>query len=336
MTNHRLLTTVGQDYAVFHEGYDHLVVDNLEPDSDYELHGHHLRTLPDLGRELSRFVTVNDVHFGETVCGLIEGTDMGPVFSVPEGEIPYPEFMNAAAITQMSACAPDAVLVKGDLTSNGTDEEYQRFLEVYGGAFGDKLFHIRGNHEAYNRADFVNHSQVLINLPGVTLAMIDTSQPGVSGGTVYAADLDWLESVAASATTPVLVFGHHHIWDPAHKTRSENYFGIQPDQSEQLIAVFARHTSLVGYFAGHTHRNRVQRFPQTGDVPFVEVAAVKEFPGMFAEYKICEQGILQINHRLHAPEAMAWSEKTSVMYKGAYFDYAFGGIDDRCYVVHRN
>lgn len=81
-----LLTTVGQTFAIFHEG----------------------------------------VHFGETMCGLIEDSDMGPVLRVAEGERPYPEVMNESVIEAMQAANLDVVLVKGDLTSHGSFEVYRQ------------------------------------------------------------------------------------------------------------------------------------------------------------------------------------------------------------------
>ena len=53
----------------------------------------------------------------------------------------------------------------------------------------------------------------------------------------------------------------------------------------QLVAVAARRRAIVGYFAGHTHRNRVRRISSTGDRPWVEVACVKDYPGTWAEYR---------------------------------------------------
>jgi hypothetical protein len=135
------------------------------------------------------------------------------------------------------------------------------------------------------------------------------------------------------ATRPVLVFGHHHVWDPATSYRSADYFGIQPDESEKFIDFVAEHPSIRGYFAGHTHRNRVRYFPQTKAVPWVEVGCVKDFPGNWAEYQVYEGGILQITHRISTPQALNWSEKTRAMYNGTYYDYAFGSLSDRCYLV---
>jgi hypothetical protein len=95
--------------------------------------------------------------------------------------------------------------------------------------------------------------------------------------------------------------------------------------------VVARRPRIVGYFAGHTHRNRVRRFAATGDVPWVEVACVKDFPGAWAEYRVHEGGILQVFRRISAPEALAWSEKTRDLYGGLYGVYAFGELSDRCF-----
>ena len=47
----------------------------------------------------------------------------------------------------------------------------------------------------------------------------------------------------------------------------------------------------------------------TGDVPFVEVACVKDYPGSWAEYRVFEGGVLQVHRRLSSPAALAWSER---------------------------
>ena len=44
----------------------------------------------------------------------------------------------------------------------------------------------------------------------------------------------------ATSTKPVLVFGHHHPWDPSSTERSDHYFGINPDDSDALCAVISR------------------------------------------------------------------------------------------------
>jgi 3',5'-cyclic AMP phosphodiesterase CpdA len=188
---------------------------------------------------------------------------------------------------------------------------------------------VRGNHDG----DLAAFPTQEVILPGVILAILDTVIPGRPSGCLSPDELDWLDELGGRADRPVLVFGHHHVFDPESRSRPETYFGINPDDSEQLVAVVARRPALVGYFAGHTHRNRVRRFRPTGQVPWVEVACVKDFPGTWAEYQIYEGGALQIHHRIASPEALAWSEACRAMIGGLYPAYAMGELADRCFTI---
>jgi predicted phosphodiesterase len=327
------LTTVADDEVVFHDGLDVRRHTDLQPDTTYELDGAKVRTLPRPGELLTTFCTVNDVHFGETECGVLEGFGDGPIYRSEPGDEPYPQLMNRCAIAEMQAADPAAVVVKGDLTARGTRPEYQLFLDAYQPAFGERLHHVRGNHDAYDGETFADAAPFAVELPGVTVAVIDTAIPLETPGRVTAETLGWLDQLGAEADRPVLVFGHHHAWNPDSSVRPEGYFGINPDDSDRLVEIVARRDRIAGYFAGHTHRNRVRRFNATRDVPWVEVAAVKDFPGAWAEYRVFEGGILQVFRRISAPEALAWSEKTRDMYGGLYQDYAFGDLTERCFAV---
>lgn len=330
------LTAVSDDGAVLHRvgSGEPVVLDSLAPGTEGEHEGVAFRTLDRPGGErLATFATVNDLHFGETECGVIEGMDLGPILSAGPDEAPYPETMNLGAIAEMQALGADVVVVKGDLSTHGTDDEFDAFLAHYGGAFGDRLMYVRGNHDAYLGQTFADDAPQRLDLPGVTIALLDTVEPHHSGGQVTAEQLEWLDALGAEADRPVLVFGHHHVWDPSSRSRPETYFGIKPDDSERLVEVFARRPRLRGYFAGHTHRNRVRRFAATGDVPWVEVSCVKDYPGAWAEYRVFEGGVLQVFHRISTPEALEWSERTRAMFGGMYPQYAFGTIGDRCFAV---
>jgi hypothetical protein len=329
------LTTVADDEAVAFTGGRARQFDDLEPDTYYEFADIGFRTLPRPGGLLCRFGTVNDIHYGETVCGLMEGVDLGPVFRSADGEDPYPEMMNRGAVAEMAAIEPAAVLVKGDLTAGGTMEEYRRFLDAYEPVFGDRLHVIRGNHDVCGGEVFAAEAPFVVELPGVLAAMIDTTVENRENGRVTTETLLWLDELAARGDDdrPILVFGHHQPWSPANPHRNADYFGINPDDSIALIELVARRPRISSYLAGHTHRNRVRRFAATGDVPWVEVACVKDFPGTWAEYRVFDGGILQIHRRIATDEALAWSERTRGMFGGLYGDYAFGTIDDRCFPI---
>ncbi|MDQ6837847.1 MAG: metallophosphoesterase [Actinomycetota bacterium] len=324
---------MADDEAVIFDGTTVVVRDGLTPDTEYRDGDVTWRTLPRPGGELLATVTaVNDLHFGETECGLLIDMNLGPVLTAPPGEPPYPEMMNAVAVAEMARLDPTAVIIKGDVTTVGLAEEYEAFEACYRPTFEGRLHVTRGNHD--NRATFAAFdapSYEAVVVPGAVLAMLDTSRPGEGGGFVDAEQLAWLDDLAASADRPVLVFGHH----PCFEAGAEDWMGaashLATDDSDALVALVARRPAIVGYFSGHTHRNRVRRFATTGDVPFAEVGSVKDFPGSWAEYRIYEGGALHIHRRLTDPAAVAWSETCRALFAGLYPQYAGGDLADRSF-----
>ncbi len=337
------VTTVVGDREVTTGGTHHSArITGLEPETEYTLRVDGFEPtdlLPErvatlarpAGPLLTTFATVNDVHFGEVECGRLgDGEQLGPILAAEPGADPYPNVMNAGAIAEIQALDPAAILVKGDLTNLGSQVEYEAFLEAYS-KLGDRMLHVRGNHDAMITDTIAVNAPTTVELPGVTLAVIDTVRPGSEHGRIPADQIEWLEAVASSSTAPVLVFGHHHPWDPSSDERSDHYFGINPDDSEALCGVITRCESIAGYFAGHTHRNRVRHFDAARRVPIVEVACVKDYPGAWAEYRVHEGGYTQMVRRISTPDAMEWTEKTRMMFRGLYRDYALGAQSDRCF-----
>ncbi|HEX6394767.1 MAG TPA: metallophosphoesterase [Acidimicrobiales bacterium] len=292
------------------------------------------------GELLATVATVNDLHFGETVCGLLDGFEVGPVLRFDPGTDPYPTVMNRAAVAEIAAIRPDAVVAKGDLTSAGTAPEFAEFESMYRSEFGERLVVTLGNHDkpaASGGVPDVPAVQVL-DVEGATLAVLDTARPGQAGGALSDEQAEELDEVAARADRPVLVFGHH----PAGGEDIDRLFGpvaarancLDAVSTDRLVSVAARRASIVGYFSGHTHRNKVRRFAPTGSFPWVEVACVKDFPGSWAEYRIYEARIEQIHHRITSdPEAMSWSERCRAMFGGRYPAYALGTDGDRCFEI---
>jgi 3',5'-cyclic AMP phosphodiesterase CpdA len=329
------LTTVTTDSATFHHGTDVTVLDGLQPATAYRRFGIAYSTLPlPAGRLRCRLATVNDVHFGETEAGRVGDSEHGPILRTPAGATPYPELMNRAAAAELAA-ADDAVpfaavIAKGDLTSGGAPAEFAAFEDCYG-AFGARLHAVRGNHDCLaGRDDYAGDRWV--ELDGVAVAVLDTAVPGSDHGRIDGAQLDWLDARAAEATDPVLVMGHHPQYLGARDDNPD--FSLTPASSAAFDELLARRTAIVAYTAGHTHRHRVQR--AGGGVPSIEVGCVKDFPGSWAEYQVYDGGILQIVHRISAPEALAWSEQCRVLYADFgvdYATYALGRLDDRCLAI---
>lgn len=326
------LTTVTDDSATFHDATSVEHVTGLEPDAEHERLGIAFRTLPTPpGTLRCRLGTVNDVHFGEVEAGRIDDIPLGPVRRAAPGDPPYPETMNHGAAAEMAATDLAAVIVKGDLSADGTPEEFAAFEACYRQPFGDRLHVARGNHDAYRgQGDYAGDEW--IELPGLAVALLDTALPTKSSGHLTAEQLDWLDAGATASTVPVLVMGHHQQW--VSGARRPEYFGIDPDASDSLTNVMLRRPAIVAYASGHTHRHRVRL--AGGVIPSIEVGCVKDFPGTWAEYRVYDGGILQIVHRISTPEALAWSEQCRTLYADFgvdYSAYAMGTLADRCFAI---
>jgi 3',5'-cyclic-AMP phosphodiesterase len=336
----RVTTRVGGHEVTTEGPFHDARVTGLEPDTAYELEVEgaapdgrwlpaQVRTLErPRGRLLATIATANDVHFGETECGKTgdPATDaIGPVLSSAPGDPPYPETMNGAIVDEMRVLDPDVVVVKGDLTDTGKAEEYDAFLACYG-RLGARMHHVRGNHDAMRDAGMARQdAPYAIVRDGLTVAVLDTVVPGWVGGALDASQRGWLDDLAADTPDPVLVFAHH----PAFNHDPD--YGLPDDDHVALLDVFARRENIVGYLAGHTHSNRVVREAAGRDVPCVEVACAKDYPGAWAEYRVHEGGYSQVMRRVSALAARDWSERARHMIQGIYRDLVLGSIDDRCF-----
>jgi 3',5'-cyclic AMP phosphodiesterase CpdA len=331
------VTTVADDLVVIHDGLEVRRYDGLDANTTHDLDGVSVRTLERAdGELLCRFATVNDVHFGETEAGRIDDLPEGPIRRAAPGAEPYPEVMNRAAAAEMAEIGPVAVIVKGDLSVDGEQAEWDAFEACYRRPFGDRLHVVRGNHDAYrHQAEYAGDER--IELPGVIVALLDTAIPGATTGTITPAQIDWLDDVCATADRPVFVMGHHQQWIGAgpDAKRSDDYFGLHPDASDALDALAVRRSQVIAYSAGHTHRHRVRSMARSL-VPSIEVGCTKDFPGTWAEYRVHEGGITQVVHRMSSPEALAWSESCRGLYRDFGIDYgtyALGTLADRCFTI---
>ena len=326
------LTTVTDTSAVFHRNLEVIRIENLEPGTEHTEHDHTFRTLTaPAGRLLSTLATVNDVHFGETECGRIDDNPNGPIMRPEPGEQPYPLTMNKGAVAEISALNPDAVIVKGDLTEDGRPEEFVAFRETYG-VFGDRLHTVRGNHDSYKGQNEFAGDRA-ISLPGITVLLLDTATPGMTTGRIEPKQFEWLDAELRAATTPVIIMGHHQQW--VEGPRSDDYFGLHPDCSDELSDMCARHVSVIAYTAGHTHRHRVRTMPRA-HIPTVEIGCVKDFPGTWAEYRVHEGGVMQVVHRISSRDALSWSNRCRHLYSDFgtdYQSYAMGTLEERCFNI---
>ena len=163
--------------------------------------------------------------------------------------------------------------------------------------------------------------------PGKIVNNVEVTPCRVEGH-VTGVQLEWLHDLAADADRPVYVFGHHHVWSPDSAQYNDSYFGIDPDSSVRLVEVVAARPAIRGYFAGHTHRNRVRHISISRDVPWVEVACVKDFPGAWAEYRVFEGGVLQVFHDAQLILGTEFVERPVVVPGNPRLDILQAGVED--------
>jgi len=322
------IVAVGPDRAELFTDNRVVRLNSLDPDTDHVSHGVGFRTLSDIGDIRSNVVTMNDVHFGEVECGKIEGVREA-AFVVAPGERPYPDVMNEAVIADALAAAPDAVIVKGDLTSFGTIAEYEKFKSVYEPAFAERLTFVRGNHDSYPGERFADWPVQIVDVAGLRVVLIDTSRTAMSSGAISGDQLSAVGEAARATTETVIVMGHHPLYVPG-RDRELRFDGVSVEDSTALLGVLAGLENVVAYSAGHTHRCRKV---DLGGLAIIEVACVKDFPGAWAEHLVGESAIAHMVHRASSPAAVAWAEKTRLMFDGYYGTYAMGQLEDRCFVL---
>jgi Icc protein len=315
------------------DGVPARVLVKAEGGSDLEVLGVRVSLLPaPKGRLLSRFFGVNDVHIGETECGKFGDPEIGPILTSAPGEPPYYRTMAESFVGEVRRACPEAVFVRGDLTAAGADEDLEEFWRIFKGC-GVPVHAILGNHDVETRRPEGFERFKVVDLPGVRVVLLDTTVVGRAQGALTQEALDGLMDAAKDSSDPVIVMGHHHPWSPDSHVRATDYFGINPDDSEKLVKIISEQEAIKAYFCGHTHRNRVRYFSPCPEKPIAELAALKDFPGAYAEYLVYEDCLVQIHRRLASRPALSWSERCRVLYGGRYVDYAFGEIEDRCFVV---
>jgi len=164
----------------------------------------------------------------------------------------------------------------GDLTNFGSSLELQEVYELL--QREDRTFiHVLGNHDLY----WQTRREVLeitgqqryhaIDAETAMLVFLDTAKEMDFedwGGWLDDEQLQWLESmVEASGTKPLLVFGHHPVYNTT--TRSEREKGsIHPDID--MWRILNRKNGVGVYFNGHTH---VDSIAAQNNWTFVQLSA---------------------------------------------------------------
>jgi len=306
------------------------------------------------GACVARFATLNDLHFGEPRFGgvMTEEHDYGdaapgyPLARETDGDVPYWQLMNEDAVADINAAGVDAVVIKGDIADRGLRAQFEVAARTFAG-FSSPWHAFLGNHDFYGR----NHGEEVdgyallgqprapraFDLGGWRMVLLDTVEPGDHHGVFPDERLRWLEHELAGSrerAQPTLLLTHHQPVPPEHARSYPNSIGIIPEHSTRMFALLGRNPQVRGVLIGHTHRNRVRRYAASGEIPFIEVNCVKDYPGGYAVYELYDDGTFrQEVRRTSTARALAHSTRCRDFFKGGYRDFALGTLAERSFVV---
>ncbi len=164
---------------------------------------------------------------------------------------------------------PDAVLVTGDMTNDGTPEDCAALARLLG-RLEMPYYLVPGNHDtrANLRAAFPDlaylpgegHMRYVVEHHAVRLVALDSLVEGHHHGEIGGAQLDWLAgTLAAAPDRPTIVFFHQ----PPFATGIERMDGSRLTDADALGAVIARHPQVERVLCGHLHRPITRRFAGT-------------------------------------------------------------------------
>ncbi|MFC9999290.1 metallophosphoesterase [Nocardia sp. NPDC127526] len=302
---------------------------------------------PPPGRLLRTLALANDVHYGEEASGIfVAGWPPGLRHDTED----HPEVMLDALLDDVRepGRGADHLILAGDLTDSGTLAQslgVRARLDRWG-ALGRDYFVCRGNHDAPLRypddpwgSVFHPRQQLVDNRAGgLRIIGLDTTRLRGAGGTIVRPQLDHLrELLTAEPERPTLIFGHHPVTSCAAVSNPGGPgFVLDRSNAAALHDLYRAAPGVFLHHCGHTHRNRLGR-PDSGiDVEFLEVAAVKEYPGGYLLLRIYEGGYMANFYKTRTEPARSWSTRTRRQFLGMYPDHALGSFASRNHVVLRD
>lgn len=284
------------------------------------------------GAELSRLATISDIHIGDGwTFGILPAVrdPLGPT------DPPHPRAA-AAAIRELRAWGAELLVVKGDVTHHGREDEWTEAGRLLA-ASDLPVVVTHGNHDV--RPGYVDGRPLLAahdialaadgvvvrDVPGLRVVVADATRRHHHTGSFRPILGDVLDAVAA-ADGPALLAVHHQLqrlpfpthWPP----------GVLGPESGRFLRALRRANPDVLITSGHTHRHRARR---VGSLVVTEVGSPKDHPGTWAGYVVHEGGIRQVVRRVADPRVLRWTEATKRALFGIWGRWSPGRLDDRCF-----
>ncbi len=248
---------------------------------------------------------------------------------------PYPARCFTAAIAEAKAWGAQRLIVKGDLTDQGTEDEFEWFASLLNGADieADVLL---GNHDVRfpnvdgpavlgARGVRVATATTAIEVPGLRIILLPSAKEA-HNAQWKATDRAEALRLAEEVDTPVFIATHHY----PQRFNFPNTLPVGVPRRESRPFIHQLNVVAPGSIiaAGHTHRHHRRHF---GSLLFTEIGSPKDYPGVWAGYTVYEGGITQTVRRVEEPSCQAWTDRTGRAIGGIWRLWSPGLRSHRCW-----
>lgn len=248
------------------------------------------RTLPDAGEVLFTFAAFSDNHFKP------DG------MSWPDGRL-FRRCREAheCLVRDINAASPDFIINKGDLTDVYDQYRLRAYREAVAG-LKPPVHSIPGNHDHLRNDDFMRDWRDFAGTDliyrsfdhkGIHFILLDTCWTGEQKrGRLGKEQLAWLtKDLDKNRDKSSLIFTHH----PVNGELEESRVAHDHVEFQKIIAMFPR---VEAVFSAHVHRNYVTTSELTPGIPYIETAAVIQYPMGYNIYEVTRTGIRQAFRKL--------------------------------------
>ena len=177
-----------------------------------------------------------------------------------DGKDPIPRIEAVIEAVRSLPNAPDAVLVSGDLTDDGSGEHYATARELLG-RLEVPLHVLPGNHDDRGRmreafgltGEGDEPIRYSVAVGDLRLVLLDSNVPGQDPGSYDAERMGWLDEELGSEPERPTILAVHHT-PLATGIREWDAINLDPGDREALGEVVGRHPQLRAIVGGHLHR----------------------------------------------------------------------------------
>ncbi len=226
---------------------------------------------------------------------------------------PFPARCLRAGLAEATQWGAQSVVFKGDIADHGDEDEFAWFASIVHDS-GVEPHAILGNHDIRNEtvdgvAELRRHgihtaaSPEAVDVPGLRIILMPSARDYHGGH--WDSHVEAAIELAAEAEGPVFVATHHY----PHR------FPIKLKQPAGVAMAEARRFmdrldevapgSLIA--CGHTHRHHRRHYKS---LLITEIGSPKDYPGVWAGYRVYEGGITQTVHKIEEPSARQWLDRT--------------------------